>query len=231
MAETAQGADLEEALDYKRKLTEIINLIHRADDITEIIVNVRPRILELLDAERITVYAVDARNQQVYSQFKEGDELKEIRVPRNTSSLVGFVALTGQTLNIKNAYEADELKAYHPKLAFDSSWDQKSGFSTRQVLTAPIMYEKYLMGVLQLLNTKDGQPFSDEDAEAAKEVAKTLGIAFYNRRRMKPRSSPNKFGQLIDKGLIAEKAFEDAVSYSRMNNLSVAEVLVHPGGQ
>jgi type II secretory ATPase GspE/PulE/Tfp pilus assembly ATPase PilB-like protein len=226
MAQTAKKADLEKALDYKGKLTEIINLIHEAADITEIIVNVRPRILDLVEAERITIYAVDARNQQVYSQFKEGDELKEIRVPRNTSSMVGFVALTGQPLNIADAYDTDELKAYHPRLTFDSSWDKKTGFHTKQVLTAPIMYEKYLMGVLQLLNHKDEVAFSEEDLEAAKEIAKTLGIAFYNRRRMKPRSSPNKFGQLIDKGLIAEKAFDDAVSYARTNNEPIAEVLV-----
>ncbi len=226
MSAAAKTADLERELDYKKKLTEIINLIHEADDISEIILNVRPRILDLVEAQRITIYAVDAHNQQVYSQFKEGDEIKEIRVPRNTSSMVGFVALTGQTLNIADAYDSSELQAYHPKLSFDSSWDTKTGFKTRQVLTAPIMYDKYLMGVLQLLNSNDDKPFSAEDTEASQEVARTLGIAFYNRRRMKPRASPNKFGRLIDKGLVSEKAFEDAVSYSRMNNLPVAEVLV-----
>jgi len=226
MGAVAEKADLEKALDFKDRLTGIINLIHGAEDISDIIINIRPKILELVDAERITIYAVDARNQQVYSQFKEGDEVKEIRVPRTTSSMVGFVALTGQTLNITNAYDADELKAYHPKLSFDSSWDEKTGFTTRQMLTTPIMYDKYLMGVLQLLNHKNQQPFSEDDVEATEEIAKTLGIAFYNRRRLKPRASPNKFGQLIDKGLITEEAFEDAVSYSRMNKLPVAEVLV-----
>ncbi len=226
MTANTQGADLHKALEYKAKLTEIINLIHQAHDTSDIIVNVRPKILDLLEAERITIYAVDGRNQQVYSQYKEGDELKEIRVPRTTASLVGFVALTGQTLNIHDAYDDKEVKAYHPRLSFDRSWDEKTGFRTKQILTAPILYEKYLMGVLQLINHKEDKPFSDVDADAGREVAKTLGIAFYNRRRMKTRSSPNKFGQLIDKGLIAEKAFEDAVSYARMNNLPVAEVLI-----
>jgi type II secretory ATPase GspE/PulE/Tfp pilus assembly ATPase PilB-like protein len=227
MAKSAKEKNLEKALDFKNKLTEIINIIHDARDINDIIINTRAKILDLLDAERITIYAVDARSQQVYSLFKEGDGIKEIRVPRSNKSLVGYVALTGQTLNIKNAYDADELSRYHPELGFDSSWDQKTGFKTRQVLTCPIMYEKYLMGVLQLLNKTDGEAaFTDEDVNAAQEVAKTVGIAFYNRRRMTPKKSPNKFGALIDKGLISEKNFEDAVSYARMNNLNVAEVLV-----
>ncbi len=227
MAKSAKEKNLEKALDFKNKLTEIINIIHDAQDINDIIIDTRAKILDLLDAERITIYAVDARSQQVYSLFKEGDGIKEIRVPRNNKSLVGYVALTGQTLNIQDAYQADDLSRYHPELGFDSSWDQKTGFRTRQVLTCPIMYDKYLMGVLQLLNKTDGDAaFGDEDVNAAQEVAKTIGIAFYNRRRMAPKKNPNKFGALIDKGLISEKNFEDAVSYARMNNQNVAEVLV-----
>ncbi|MBN2497573.1 MAG: GspE/PulE family protein [Deltaproteobacteria bacterium] len=219
--------ELHQALAKKEKLAEIINLIHGAEDIGDIIVNIRPRILDLVDAERVTIYAVDAHSKQVYSLYKQGDEIREIRVPRSTSSLVGFVALSGQPVNVKNAYDEAELRGYHPNLRFDSSWDQKTGFTTRQVLTLPILYEKYLMGVLQLLNKTDGEnSFNNHEVQAASEVAKTLGIAFYNRRRMAPKRSPNKFGQLIDKGLISEKNFEDAVTYARMNNKGVSEVLV-----
>ncbi len=214
-------------LEFKSNLADIINLIHEAKDIGEIIVHIRPRILEMLDASRLTIYAVDAQNQQVYSLYKAGDEIREIRVARSTSSMVGFVALTGQTLNIKDAYDENELKSYHPELKFDSTWDTKSGFKTTQVLTTPILYDgKYLMGVLQLLNKTDGDHFDEDDVAAAKEVAKTLGIAFYNRRRMAPKRHANKFGELLDKGLISEKNFDDAVAYSRANNMPIADVLV-----
>jgi type II secretory ATPase GspE/PulE/Tfp pilus assembly ATPase PilB-like protein len=222
----AKQQDLQKALEFKNQLTEIINLIHETQDISEIIVNLRPKILDLLDAERLSIYAVDAKNQQVYSLFKQGEEIKEIRVPRTSASMVGFVALTGQTLSIRNAYDAAELKGYHPELRFDSSWDQKTGFRTQQVLTTPVLYDKYLMGVLQLLNKTGGPAFTEEDVEAANQVARTLGIAFYNRRRMAPKRSPNKFNALIDKNLISEKNFEDAVAYARMNNLAVTAVLV-----
>jgi type II secretory ATPase GspE/PulE/Tfp pilus assembly ATPase PilB-like protein len=226
MATPAHTAEIQKVLQFKEKLTEIINTIHEAPDVSEIIVNIRPKLLDLLEAERITIYAVDAKSQQVYSLFKEGDEIKEIRVPRSAASLVGFVALTGQTLNIKNAYDVIELSQHHPELKFDGSWDQQTGFKTQQVLTTPIMYDKYLMGILQLLNKRDGSQFNDDDVSAANEISKTLGIAFYNRRRMAPKRSPNKFSQLIDKNLIAQKSFDDAVNYARMNNLSIPEVLV-----
>ncbi len=227
MAESSAEKLSQKRLEFKSRLADIINLIHEAQDIGEIIVHIRPKILEMLDASRLTIYAVDAQNQQVYSLYKAGDEIREIRVPRSTSSMVGFVALTGKTLNIRNAYDEKELKSHHPELQFDITWDKKTGFRTEQVLTTPILYDgKYLMGVLQLLNKTDGDHFDEDDVEAAKEVAKTLGIAFYNRRRMAPKRHANKFGEILDKGLISEKNFDDAVAYSRANNMPIADVLV-----
>jgi type II secretory ATPase GspE/PulE/Tfp pilus assembly ATPase PilB-like protein len=217
---------LHKALQYREKLTELINLIHVCQDVSEIIVDLKPRLLELVDAERLTIYAIDAKTQQVYSLYKEGDEIREIREARGMGSLVGYCALSGQTLNIRDAYNPALVRAYHPDLKFDDSWDRRTGFHTKQVLTLPIPYQKYLMGVFQLLNKRNGTEFSGEDVEVAKEIAETLGIALYNRRRLGKPRSPNKFGQLIDRGLIPEKGLEEALNFARMNNQKVANVLV-----
>ncbi|MBI5154917.1 Flp pilus assembly complex ATPase component TadA, partial [Candidatus Poribacteria bacterium] len=221
---------LQKTLQYREKLTELINLIHGSQDVAEIIVDLKPRLLELVDAERLTIYAIDAKTQQVFSLYKEGDEIREIRESRGMGSLVGYCALSGQTLNISDAYNPALLRAYHPQLKFDDSWDRRTGFRTRQILTLPIPYQKYLMGVLQLLNKRDGTEFSEDDLAAAKEIAATLGIALYNRRRLAKPRVPNKFAQLIDRGLIAEKDFEDALGHARMNNQKAANVLVDKCG-
>jgi len=220
------AASIQRALQFREKLTELINIIHKAQDVASIVLNLKQKLLDLLDCERVTIYAVDARTQQVFSLYKEGEEVKEIRVNRSQNSIVGFCALTGQTLNIKDAYDAAELKAYHPNLAFDGSWDQKTGFRTRQLLTVPILYEQYLMGVLQLLNKRTGAAFTAEDLVGAQEVAKTLGIALYNRRRLSRPRPAHKFSALIEKGMISEKNFEDAMTFARMNTQKIGEVLV-----
>jgi len=220
------AAAIQRALRFREKLTELINLIHKAEDVAQIVLDLKSRVLDLLDCERVTIYAVDARTQQVYSLYKEGEEVKEIRVGRNHQSMVGFAALTGQTLNVKDAYDEQELRAYHPELRFDRSWDQKTGFRTRQVLTVPILYEKYLMGVLQLLNKRQGAAFTGEDLVGAQEIAKTLGIALYNRRRLQRPRPTHRFSALLEKGLIPEKTFQEALTHARMNNQKVAEVLL-----
>ena len=61
MAKSAKEKNLEKALDFKNKLTEIINIIHDAQDINDIIINTRAKILDLLNAERITISSARER--------------------------------------------------------------------------------------------------------------------------------------------------------------------------
>ncbi|HVR43278.1 MAG TPA: GspE/PulE family protein [Thermoanaerobaculia bacterium] len=217
---------MERELDYRRKLSQITNQINSAESIQQILISLKDRILELLDAERLTIYAIDTKNQELYSLQKAGDVPKEIRVPKSFASIAGFTALSRRTINITDAYDAAELQALHPNLRFDQRWDKQSGFRTRSVLAVPILFEKYMLGVIQMINKRRGGVFTPQDVEAAEEIARILGIAFYNQHRATRQSKPSKFGQLIDKGVISEKDLEAAASSARLNNVDVGTVLV-----
>jgi len=174
----------------------------------------------------VTIFALDTKNQELFSLFKAGQEVREIRVPKTFASIAGFTALSRKTVNIKDAYDASELATLHASMRFDASWDKKSGFRTTQVLSIPILFDKYILGVLQLLNKRGGGSFSARDQEAAEELAKILGIAFYNQHRAARTNKPSKFGALVDKGLVSEKDVEKAVSAARVNQLDVAKILI-----
>jgi type II secretory ATPase GspE/PulE/Tfp pilus assembly ATPase PilB-like protein len=217
---------MERELEYRKKLTSITNQINSAESIPHILMSLKDKIVELLDAERLTIYAIDTKNQELYSLQKIGDVPKEIRVPKSFASIAGFTALARKTINISDAYDAAELTKYHPNLKFDIRWDKQSGFRTKSVLAAPIMFEKYLLGVVQLINHRHGGGFSAQDVEGAEEIARILGIAFYNQHRAARQSKPSRFGALVDKGIISEKDIEQAVSNARVNNASVEKVLI-----
>ena len=85
-------------------------------------------------------------------------------------------------MNIADAYDKAELARILPTLSFDSSWDKKTGFRTQQILAMPIMHEGKPIGVIQLLNKKKGARFTKDDETGVSRIAKTLGIAFNNRR-------------------------------------------------
>jgi type II secretory ATPase GspE/PulE/Tfp pilus assembly ATPase PilB-like protein len=226
MTVQAAPASLERELEYRKKLTAITNQINAAESIPQILMTLKDRILELLDAERLTIYAIDTKNQELYSLQKVGDVPKEIRVPKSFSSIAGFTALARKTINIKDAYDAAELTKFHPNLRFDQRWDKQTGFRTKAVLAVPINFEKYLLGVVQLINKRHGVMFTAQDEDSAEEIARILGIAFYNQHRAARQSKPSKFGSLVDKGIISEKDLEQAVSNARVNNVNIEKTLI-----
>jgi type II secretory ATPase GspE/PulE/Tfp pilus assembly ATPase PilB-like protein len=226
MSTRAAAADTQKELSYRKRLIEIANMINSAPSIQDILVDIKDKILDLADAERVTIFALDTKNQELFSLFKAGNDVKEIRVPKTFGSIAGFTALSRKTANIKSAYDTAELARLHANLRFDSRWDKTTGFRTNQVLACPILFDKYLLGVLQLINKRSGAMFSPRDEEAAEELAKILGIAFYNQLKAARSNKPTKFGLLVDKGLVSEKDIEQAVATARVNQLDLANVLI-----
>jgi GAF domain-containing protein len=226
MTVQASPSSLERELELRKKLTGIANQINSAESIPHILMTLKDKILELLDAERLTIYAIDTKNQELYSLQKVGDVPKEIRVPKSFASIAGFTALARKTINIKDAYDAAELQKFHPNLRFDQRWDKQTGFRTKSVLAVPILFEKYLLGVVQLINKRHGVNFTAQDEDGAEEIARILGIAFYNQHKVARTSKPSRFGNLIDKGIVSEKDIEQAVSNARVNNTNVEKVLI-----
>ena len=142
----------------------------------------------LIQCERCSVLLVDQSSKGLFSQAfdleardivrEDGDvERKqsvttaEVKFPVNIG-ITGYVATTGETLNIPNAYE-------DPR--FDPSVDQGSGFKTKTILCMPIRNSNGdIIGVVQLLNKMDGKPFNMNDENLFEAFAIFCGMAIHN---------------------------------------------------
>ena len=76
-------------------------------------------------------------------------------------SIAGYVALTGQCVCIPDVYKLDSSLPY----SFNRSFDERSNYRTKSILTAPLITEQEeIVGVMQLLNARDKngkvRPFS-----------------------------------------------------------------------
>jgi type II secretory ATPase GspE/PulE/Tfp pilus assembly ATPase PilB-like protein len=217
---------LEEQLQFQKRLNNITNKIHSAKDTNDILINLQSEILSLFDADRITIYVVDGVRKQIVSRFKTGDEVAEIRVAINQESISGYCAATGKLVNIVQAYDENELKKFSPELRFNRSWDEKTGYRTNQVLAAPILYNKYLLGVVQLINKKGGVRFTAEDQSSALEIAKVLAIAFFNNQKAAQKRKQTKFDYLISNNIVTEKDLEQAIGNARKLQKPVEALLM-----
>ncbi|MDY6952856.1 MAG: ATPase, T2SS/T4P/T4SS family [Thermodesulfobacteriota bacterium] len=219
------GSVLQHDVAYREALWEITNRIHAANNLDEILLDLKDDVTSLFEAERVTVYVVDGIKKELVSRVKSGEEVSDIRVAISPESLSGYVAYKGELINVEDVYDREQLAAIDPDLKFDDQWDKKSGFKTSQVLAAPISFQKYLLGVVQIINRKDGQPFTERDEAGLQELAETLGIAVYNQKRM-AKARPGKFDYLVENGLLTQKELDKAVSDARQTRKDVQATLI-----
>ncbi|WNZ23446.1 GAF domain-containing protein [Leptolyngbya sp. NK1-12] len=127
---------------------------------------------DLMQADRSTLFLLDREKGELWSKVAttDGQPMMEIRIPADRG-IAGYVASTGQTLNISNAYE-------DPR--FDPSVDQRTGYRTRTILCMPVFNSnKTLIGVTQLINKHQGC-FNASDEEFMRAFNIQAGIALEN---------------------------------------------------
>ena len=216
--EAAQVAELEQ----RKSLPDLKGRIAAAPSLEDLLSGgLAERVADLIGAERATLFALDTRTSQLHSIAKTERDAIEIRVERGPSSVVGFVASLKKPvpINLKDVYDGAERARIHPRLAFDESWDKKTGYRTRSLLTVPVLHDRTLMGALQILNRKDAAGFAPRDVALAEEIALAIGAAIFslNRARsLKEGRRATKWDYLVDKGRIAlddlNKAIVDATA-------------------
>jgi len=95
-----------------------------------------------------------AQNDTLTGRLTPGQKLiyTTFKVPINTNSISGYVALKGKTLNIEDAYNLPSDLPF----CFDRSYDESACYRTQSILTVPLKTRnKKIIGVLQLINRLD----------------------------------------------------------------------------
>ncbi len=226
---SANVADMSVKLAFSKKLQAVTNRIHSTSNIDEIILDVSRDICQLFEADRMTVYIMSEDGGSIVSKVKTGlNSFKDIKLPISESSLAGYCALNKRHMNIKDVYDDHELKQYSPNLTFLKAVDQRTGYRSKQMMIAPILggdSGTELMGVIQLINSLSGQPFSGLHDEGVVELSKTLAIAFRVRQQM-PGSVQSKFEYLVIDNVIAAGELDLATKAARRKNKNVEDILI-----
>jgi type II secretory ATPase GspE/PulE/Tfp pilus assembly ATPase PilB-like protein len=216
---------LKSEVEYRTRLQDIGNKLNAATHLDEILIGLKDEITSLFDVERLTVYVIDGVKRELVSRFKSGNEIAEIRIPVSPGSIAGFCAYNQTLINIKNVYDEKELASIDPELKFDYSWDQKTGFTTKQILAYPIIFKKFLMGAIQLINRKNNKPFTQIDEQSVIELAQVLGVALYNQKRI-AKGRNTKFDYLLENNLLTQKELNKAITDARQRKDSVVATLI-----
>ena len=97
--------------------------------------------------------------------------------------IAGWVAENRQSINIKDAQN-------DPRL--NKQADKKTGFITRNLLCIPLLYDKEILGVINVLNCKDKPFFDTEDQEILESFADLAAVAIIRSRLLETRLQQQK---------------------------------------
>lgn len=125
-----------------------------------------------LNADRCSVFLYDKDTNELWSKIALGIEAQEIRFSAD-KGLAGHVARTGETINIKDAYNDER---------FNKEIDLQTGYVTKTILCMPMRNVNHdIVGVFQVLNKKNGV-FSTEDEDLMLAIGSNAGISLENAR-------------------------------------------------
>ncbi|MDP1594837.1 MAG: GspE/PulE family protein [Gallionella sp.] len=218
--------DMSVRLEFTKSLNHVTNKIHATSNIDEIMLDVSKDICTLFNADRLTVYVVGDDNVSLVSKVKTGlNSFKDLKLPIAEQSVAGYVAMHKKLLNIKDVYDEQELNKYSSHLRFLQEVDRRTGYRTKQMLVAPITdaQNSDLLGVIQVINNKDGIPFSNLVEEGVLELAQTMAVAL--RQRREKIIVKTRYDYLVTGAVLSAAEFELATRTARRKGLDIEEVL------
>jgi type II secretory ATPase GspE/PulE/Tfp pilus assembly ATPase PilB-like protein len=217
-----------EALFY-RQLHQVTARIHDTENLEQIMLEASQDICKLLNADRLTLYAVNEDQTAIVSKIKTGlNSSRDLKLPISPQSIAGYVAFSKAALNLHDVYDEDALKRIHPQLTFLKEVDKRSGYRTKQMLVAPILEGNILHGVLQVINNKSDEPFGALELDGVAELCKTLATAIRQRVKAEamPRKRASKYDGLVADGVLTEDELHQCIHDAREAGQPVEAMLM-----
>ena len=145
------------------------------DDLENLLEMIMREAEAAVGAEAACIALYDPSDELLHIKFASGEKSEEV-IGVNLAlgqGILGEAASTNMTVRV-DAVQEDA--------RFDPSVDQKTQFSTRSILAAPIKRRDTLLGVLEIINKRGELVFSDSDARLLEIVASQAAIAIENAR-------------------------------------------------
>ena len=161
--------------DIIRDILTVIEELNTLKDVDAILDRVLGEARAMTNADAGSIFLVEGghlRFSYVHNDtlFRGADASKHIytsfAVPINEQSIVGYAAMTGQSVVIDDAYALTGTEPY----SFNKKFDEETGYRTSSMLTIPLKtFQDKTIGVMQLINARDCdnvvRPFTEDDIQ------------------------------------------------------------------
>lgn len=152
-------------------LAELSQALAVSVDINETLHEAVNRIADCMQAEAASVFMLDPGGEQLECRACAGPvDVTGLKVPIR-KGIVGRALTSGQSQMVRDA-QADP--------DFAGKVDAKTGFTTHSVLCTPLATTRGPIGVLEVLNKRDGGLFDENDRDLLRALAGPTALAVSN---------------------------------------------------
>jgi len=173
-----QVGDQSGQADKRARLAELVAYIGSVGTLDDLLFEATDRTSTFFGAERTMLFMSDAQGQMRAVAWVQ-DGVRELRLPRDPTNIVGFAYAAKAPLVFKNLNDGNELARLHPRLRPDDRLDRWLGTAIQGAIVAPLLVGDLPFGVMVVVNRQDESGlFVPRDlicaAELCRAVAKTL---------------------------------------------------------
>jgi len=156
-------------------LLEISRAVESGKDLQSILEFVMEECMRIMKAEAASLMLSVKGSNELEFRVALGPKGKDVKPFRLAvgKGIAGWVAQHGKPLLIPDAYKDER---------FNPEFDKKTGFKTKSILCVPMTYKNKIIGILQVLNRKDGSTFQKSDLRIFTIFASQAALAIENSR-------------------------------------------------
>jgi K+-sensing histidine kinase KdpD len=184
---------------------------------------------EILNCEAGSLFLIDEQT---------GELVFEVAVGPVATHLIGQrlspgTGLVGKSVETRSPIIANQVQR---KEGWSESTDKETGFVTRDMLVVPILVKDHVIGVIEVINKKDGQPFANSDQQLLITFTSQAGIAIENARlytqtdealsdRVEEMSVMQRIDRELNASLDLERTMKITLSWSLRHSRSLAGLI------
>ncbi len=154
-------------------LSEIVQAINSSLKPEEILETIMAKAADLIKAEGWSVLLLDYETRELVFKATAGEAGKKLLGMRLKigQGVAGWAARHGQSLIVPDVSK-------DPR--FYSGIDAKTKFVTKSILCVPMRSKNKIIGVVEVVNKSDGEPFTNDDLEIFENLVAHVTIALEN---------------------------------------------------
>jgi PAS domain S-box-containing protein len=211
-------SDLERRVSELNALYRTSQAVNSSLELQTVLNLITEKAVEISGAESGSLFLIDPDSAELVLTFTVGplgSEPLGLRVLPG-QGIAGAVAHTRQPIIIDDARQDPR---WFPDL------DERTGYVTRTLLAVPLGSEDHSIGVLEVLNKKDGSPFDEQDQRLLLAFASQVTVAIENARLYQDVQRMKEFNEGLVQSMAEGMIVADAGGVITLANPAAANLL------